>query len=153
MKVKIREVVSHEADVDLQRLTPFQKISVAVRKRIYNSRFAQRSREKQQELEFKDKVAREERLKVELLSEIHNNLVNSEGLRKVYSNKGIDIDSLGIKCEAVVLAVDRSFEQELYKLLNHKEFSEFKFRILDVNRDMLRSFEKIPILLEVRNRV
>lgn len=139
MRVKLREVVSLEEPVDISKLPPLEKIRVAFMIRMKETSYYKRKRERALEAEYREKIKREERLKEEVLNAIYRELVRNTTLK----SKG------GSVCTKIVLAINREFEEELISILKGKEFISFSLRVLDLNRDMLLSFSKLPILVEV----
>ena len=143
MRVKLREVVSLDHPVDISSLPPMQKLYVAFMVRWRETSYYKRKKEQALEAQYREKIKREEKLKEELLNVIYTELVKGTTLK----SKG------GHTCSKVVLAVNREYEEELASIINGKEFISFSIRVLDMNRDMLLSFPKLPILIEVTSKV
>jgi hypothetical protein len=143
MRVKLREVVSLDHPVDISSLPPMQKLYVAFMVRWRETSYYKRKKEQELEAQYREKIKREEKLKEELLNVIYTELVKGTTLK----SKG------GHTCSKVVLAVNREYEEELASIINGKEFISFSIRVLDMNRDMLLSFPKLPILIEVTSKV
>lgn len=156
MRVKMREVVNIDKPVDISKLSPLQKILVSIRYSWRNTNYYRNRRERELSLKYRMKADREEALKNELLTYIYSELMENRFFKQ-RAEKQRESDRVRPvevrKCSSIVLAVDRSYEEDLRRVLKHKEFISFSITYLDCNPDMLKSFNKIPILLEVRYKV
>jgi hypothetical protein len=139
MKVKIREVVDIESEIDLTKLSPLQKILVALRREYRDTKYYRNKMEREMEKDYRQRTAKEERLKEIILTQVHEELIRNTEMSK-----------RGLTCAAIQFAVARHFEDTLREIVKHKEFISFDIRFIPCNKDLLRSFNKIPVLIEVR---
>lgn len=141
MRVKVRETVDFESVENADKLSPFQMLSVAFSRYYRQSKRYERNREKKLNAEAIARIRREEGLKSELLTIIYAAFKpqnNSEVKRR--------------KIKTARITIDRSVEKEFRSIRTHREFSAYNIRLLECDRDMLRSFPDIPLVIEVSEK-
>lgn len=137
MQLKIRTKVNIDKDLDTTVLSPFQEIQAAVSTAIRSISLVQRREERRIEQEQRLRIQQEEELKAELLAKIYHYLIDN----KVFKEQ----DKI---CESIILSVNRSKKDSLLKILRHNEFSMCKITIIEENKDLLKSFPSLPILVK-----
>lgn len=141
MRVKIREVVDLDKPVDISRLSPMQRLSVALTTWYRSGELYKRKLNRKLEQEFREKVKREELVKDLLMSQIHLQLTQNEEMGK-----------RGLVCSEATIVIDRKQEKALREVVKHKEFISYNIKILDCHPDLLRSYAEIPLLVKVTTK-
>jgi hypothetical protein len=139
MRVKLREIVDASAPVDLDSLTPLQKLTVGIKRRIYEYDFYKRRQDRKAEAESRARAEREDFLKGALLTHAHIQLVENR-----------EMSLMGSKCIAINVIVPRSYEKDLRNIVWHKDFLSYEIKIFDCDPDLLLSYPDLPIIVGMK---
>lgn len=138
----MREAINVDNAVDIASLPPLQKIVVGAVKGYKSRESYKKKEERRLEAENRLRIEREEQLKEEILTDIYRDLINNVTLKEK-----------GLVCKEVRLLIDRDREKELREVIRHKEFVSFNIRVEEVDKDLLRSFPKLKILIVITEKV
>lgn len=143
MRVAMRRVVDLDdsGSVDLRPLTPFQKIITSFMISLRNTTFVKNRLRKDEQAVYKEKLMREEELKSVILGRLYTELIKNNFMGEK-----------GLSASSVILEIDRSMEQTLLSIKDHKDFMSYNINIIQPDPDMLRCFKDIPILLEASRK-
>lgn len=141
MRVKVRETIDYSKVVNENQLNSFELLYVGIMRAISQIPFVSERKDRQLAEEYRQKVEAEENLKEWLLSTIY----------RAYS-KGIKHKDEDIKIRELTIAIPRSSEHILREIKDHKEFSSYNLKILECDKDLLRSFPDIKIRVQITGR-
>jgi hypothetical protein len=144
MRVKIRRVIDLDAEINISKLSPLEKIIVPILKSLKDSKFYRRQIEAKMEKEQKERIAKEERLKESILSRAYGELTE---------NKWMDLNQPGLVCKEVGLTVNRAYESVLHEVIKHQDFSSYHIHIWECNKDLLMAYPKLKIVISVSRKV
>lgn len=152
----MRAVIDREVDIrqpiNLRRLSPWQKVVVAVRKEISESSFFRASRREQIQNARRKRIMREERVKETILTKIYQELI-----------KGQSVEGGG-RVENIVIAVNPEYKDIIFDFCNsagdvvwksifsHSDFAQYHIVPVAENADLRRAFSNMPYLFEVSQR-
>ena len=153
----MRAVIGREVDINqplnLRRLSPWQKVIVAIRKELSESSFFLNSKRERMQEAHKARIVREDKVKEMILTEIYQELV------KGASGKGSD------RVQKIVIAVNPEFKDVTFdscnsegevvrqNIFSHSDFSQYEIVAVKENADIRRAFSKIPYLFEVSRKL
>ncbi|NBH96611.1 hypothetical protein D7Y41_02700 [Anaerotruncus sp. 1XD22-93] len=153
----MRAVIGREVDINqplnLRRLSPWQKVIVAIRKELSESSFFLNSKRERMQEAHKARIVREDKVKEMILTEIYQELV------KGASGKGSD------RVQKIVIAVNPEFKDVIFDSCNsegevvrqgifsHSDFSQYEIVAVKENADIRRAFSKMPYLFEVSRKL
>lgn len=142
MRVLLREVVDLDKPINLSSLGLFEMLFVSVISQLRDTRIYKRRREKAATKEYKARAENEELLKSLILTHAHNELTLNQEMGK-----------RGWKCTEAKLTIPRSYESTLMEILNHKDLISNRVSIAICDDDLVRSFDKLPIIISVKKKV
>lgn len=134
LEVKLRRFVNVDEQISTYLLSPFEKISVGFRIAWREQRFYQVSKQREENLEIKKRLERQEELKIETLQLLHKNII-IEG------------------CKAITVRYDREDMDNVYDILQSRDFSGYNFDMEPVAEDLLYCYgNDLPIMITFRPR-
>ena len=138
---KIRDDIDYSKPINLKRLSPLKRISVAIAAKWRETDIAQKNRNRAMDAKYAKMAAKDALLKDALLATIYAELENNKSL------KGINGES-----ESVLLEVQRDYIYSLDRILGGSEFLLYNIRRVQEAEDFRACFEDMPILLSVTKR-
>jgi len=141
MRVLMREVVDLDHIDDLS-LRPLQRISVGIQLKYRETRLYKYNYNKRMEKEYHQRMEEEEKLKARILRDIYS-------IFKPDSQHASEMQTTIVSFE---IHIERNLEPILKRILNHKDFMLYDLRVKECNRDILLSFPRTPIKLEVHHK-
>lgn len=138
----MREVVDFEGkQVDTSKLRPLQRIWLGIVAKYHESRFYQVKRNKKLEEEYRAQSEREELLKSRILRHLYDQFVRNTECAKH-----------GTVCVELDLIIPREYEEDLKRILRHKDFISYYTHIPQCDPDLLKSFPDIGVILETKSK-
>lgn len=135
MRTYIRSKVDLDRPVQLDKLSPWERITTSFRLKFTQSRLYQGMLDKELEKEKKLRLQRIDDLKNMLLSRIDTELRRKSD-----------------RVERITIQVTRGFDDIIDDVITSVDFYSFEINKRYVNPDFLLSFPELPILLDVRRR-
>lgn len=135
MRTYIRSKVDLDRPVQLDKLSPWERITTSFRLKFTQSRLYQGMLDKELEKEKKLRLQRIDDLKNMLLSRIDTELRRKSD-----------------RVERITIQITRGFDDIIDDVITSVDFYSFEINKRYVNPDFLLSFPELPILLDVRRR-
>lgn len=148
MRVLIRKKLDLSKPVNLQKLSPLEKVSAGFLSQLYNSKFYLRQAARERDAKILQQIQADESVKTWLLAHLYKELVQ---------NKSFEGDT----CASVIVSVDQKYETHLRRILPNvfdstkrptKDFIQYTIERVPENADIRRAFPNMPILLKASLR-
>ncbi|VYU45150.1 hypothetical protein [Clostridium paraputrificum] len=135
MRTYIRSKVDLDRPIQLEKLSPWERITTSFRLKFTQSRLYQGMLDKELEKEKKIRLQRIDDLKSMLLTRIDTELRQKSD-----------------RVERITIQVARGFDDIIDDVITSVDFYSFELSKRYVNPDFLLSFPELPILLDVKRR-
>lgn len=153
----MRAVIRHEVDINqplnLRRLSPVQKVIVAIRKEFAESSFFMKSKRARQQNAHRALIMKEDHAKELILAEIYKQL-GSENPSCVE----------GERVHEIIIAVNPEYKNVLFdtknkngdvirkSIFSHSDFLQYEISRVGENADFRRAFSDMPYLFRVTKK-
>lgn len=147
MRVLVRtyiEVTGDDDRIDLDKLSPSERVIVGFKKWWVRTNFYIRKRDRELEKAHRILTQREDKLKSDILNEVYEELQNN----RFFKTRGDE----KYTTSAITLSVKRSDEDILTSVLRSKEFISYHIEVLECDHDLLVSYPKLPIMVKFRRK-
>ena len=153
MRVVVRKTVDIDSSVNLRRLSPKDKLIVAIKNEWTTTSWYRSSKEKSQQELRKRVIEREDRVKDLVLTKIHQELDESKFLKKS-----------GMTAKEIIILVDAEFEDVLFdkydedgelrrrSIFLHNEFAPYNVTAVEEDSDIRKCFSDMPYMFRVSKK-
>lgn len=141
MRVEVRKELSLE-NPNLKEISATDKIALAIKSKLYESKFYKNSVKKKMDAEQRKRLQRIRQLKESLLVRLYAELTEDATLKKK-----------GLHTKYVRLIVRQSYADILDEVLTHKEFLPYEIERIPENADVRLAFPDMPIILNVERKM
>lgn len=141
MRVEVRKELSLE-NPNLKEISATDKIALAIKSKLYESKFYKNSVKKKMDAEQRKRLQRISQLKESLLVRLYAELTEDATLKKK-----------GLHTKYVRLIVRQSYADILDEVLTHKEFLPYEIERIPENADVRLAFPDMPIILNVERKM
>ncbi len=141
MRVEVRKELSLE-NPNLKEISATDKIALAIKSKLYESKFYKNSVKKKMDAEQRKRLQRISQLKESLLVRLYAELTEDATLKKK-----------GLHTKYVRLIVRQSYADILDEVLTHKEFLPYEIGRVPENPDVRLAFPDMPIILNVERKM
>lgn len=138
MRVEVRKELSLE-NPNLKEISAADKIALAIKSKLYESKFYRNSVKKKMDAEQRKRLQRINQLKGSLLVRLYAELTEDATLKKK-----------GLHTKYIRLVVRQSYADILDEILTHKEFLPIE-RVPE-NADVRLAFPDMPIILNAERK-
>jgi len=141
LRVEVRKELSLE-NPNLKEISATDKIALAIKSKLYESKFYKNSVKKKMDAEQRKRLQRISQLKESLLVRLYAELTEDTTLKKK-----------GLHTKYVRLIVRQSYADILDEVLTHKEFLPYEIGRVPENSDIRLAFPDMPIILNVERKM
>ena len=141
MRIKIRNSLNVDSQVNLRKLSPLMKIQAGLTVMWHNTEMYKRELRKKTEASTILRMQQDQRLKEMLLSQIYKELDSNTTLKEN-----------GKICESIIVSVDASMKKSLDRVITHSDFLSYEFEMIEENPDIRIAFKDMPYLVRVRKK-
>lgn len=141
MRVEVRKELSLE-NPNLKEISATDKIALAIKSKLYESKFYKNSVKKKMDAEQRKRLQRISQLKESLLVRLYAELTEDATLKKK-----------GLHTKYVRFIVRQSYADILDEVLTHKEFLPYEIGRVPENPDVRLAFPDMPIILNVERKI
>lgn len=141
LRVEVRKELSLE-NPNLKEISATDKIALAIKSKLYESKFYKNSVKKKMDAEQRKRLQRISQLKESLLVRLYAELTEDATLKKK-----------GLHTKYVRLIVRQSYADILDEVLTHKEFLPYEIERIPENADVRLAFPDMPIILNVERKM
>lgn len=140
MRVEVRKELSLE-NPNLKEISAADKIALAIKSKLYESKFYRNSVKKKMDAEQRKRLQRINQLKESLLVRLYAELTEDATLKKK-----------GLYTKYIRLVVRQSYADILDEILTHKEFLPYEIERVPENADVRLAFPDMPIILNAERK-